>query len=266
MLRALVRACHPLPTVTMTVVISVIGWSVGWRWPGLGGVALAVLLGQLSVGWSNDAVDAVDDTLAGRGEKPVVSGQVTPRTLGVLAGLALAGSAALSWGVAGALGGSFHVVAVLLAWAYNARLSRTRWSWVPYAVAFACVPPFLTYGVDAAPPPAWMVVVFAVLGVTAHVANALPDIDSDRAAGLGGAVVHWGARRSVRIAWVLLSCGTAILASVALPRSPLLALWVVAGLLAAAGYAARSRSPEALFRALLLAVAVDLVALVLAAS
>jgi len=250
----------------MTVVITVIGWSVGWRWPQIAGVSLAVLLGQLSVGWSNDAVDAADDRRAGRAEKPTVAGDLSPRLLGVAAGLALAASAVQSWHVAGWTGGSFHVAAVLQAWAYNAGLSRTVWSWAPYALAFACVPPFLTYGLDGSAPPAWLVAVFSIIGVSAHIANALPDLGSDRSVGLGGAVVRWGERTSSRLAWVLLAAGTLILAVVAAPRSVLLLVWVVAGFVAARVYAARSTSPDALFHALLVAVAVDLVAMVVAAS
>lgn len=259
-LPALARACHPLPTAAMTVVITVIGWSVGWRLPAILGVTAAVLLGQLSVGWSNDAIDAGHDRAAGRAEKPTVRGEVSPRTLAVLACVALLASAVTSWWVAGLLGGTFHVVAVLLAWAYNAGLSRTAWSWVPYLLAFACVPPFLTLGLDRTAPPAWLVVVFAAVGVSAHIANALPDVESDRAAGLGGAVVAWGARRSALVAWVLLGASTAVLALVA--STPVLVAWVLLGYVAALVLAARSSSADALFHALLLAVAVDLVAIV----
>ena len=35
-----------------------------------------------------------------------------------------------------------------MAWLYNLRLSRTVWSWLPYAVAFGCAPLFLSLGLD----------------------------------------------------------------------------------------------------------------------
>jgi 4-hydroxybenzoate polyprenyltransferase len=264
--RALVRACHPLPTVAVTGVVTACAWSLGWRGPSLAGVLLAVLLGQLSVGWSNDAVDAEDDERAGRVEKPTVSGAVTVRALWVVACVALAASAAQSWHVAGLTGGSFHVAAVLLAWGYNAGLSRTSWSWVPYALAFGCVPPFLTFGLDGSPPPLWLVAVFSIIGVSAHVANALRDLASDRGAGLGGAVVRWGPVTSARAGWGLLALGTLILAVVAARRSVLLLTVVLAGFLGARTYAARSGSPNAMFHGLLIAVAVDMVAVVVAAS
>ena len=266
MLRALARACHPLPTVAVTSVVTACGWSVGWRWPVVGGLLLAVLLGQLSVGWSNDAVDADDDRRAGRTEKPTVAGTVTTRTLGVGAGVALAASAAQSWHVAGWTGGSFHVTAVLLAWAYNLWLSRTVWSWLPYALAFGCVPPFLTFGLDGSTPPWWLVAVFSIIGVSAHLANALRDVASDRAAGLGGAVVRWGPLTSARVCWALLGLGTLILAVEAAHQSLLLLVLVLAGLVGARLYAVRSGSRDAMFRGLLIAVAVDVVAVVVAAS
>ena len=266
MLRALIRACHPLPTVAVTSVVTACGWSVGWRWPAVVGVLLAVLLGQLSVGWSNDAIDADDDRRAGRAEKPTVAGRVTTRTLWVGAGVALVASAAQSWHVAGWTGGSFHVAAVLLAWTYNVRLSRTVWSWLPYALAFGCVPPFLTFGLDGSAPPWWLVAVFSVIGVSAHLANALRDVASDRAAGLGGAVVRWGPVTSARVGWVLLALGTLVLAAEAAHQSVLLLVLVLAGFISAQLYAVRSSSADAMFRGLLIAVAVDVVAVVIAAA
>ena len=55
---ALVRACHPLPTVAVTAIATGFAWILGWHGPSLAGVAVCVLVGQLSVGWSNDAHDA----------------------------------------------------------------------------------------------------------------------------------------------------------------------------------------------------------------
>ena len=41
-------------------------------------VALAVLAGQLSVGWSNDYLDRERDRAAGRTDKPVAAGELSP--------------------------------------------------------------------------------------------------------------------------------------------------------------------------------------------
>ena len=56
-LRGLVVACHPLPCLAVTAFIA--GWAVSVGLPAgrVLLVAVAVLLGQLSIGWCNDAVD-----------------------------------------------------------------------------------------------------------------------------------------------------------------------------------------------------------------
>ena len=238
---------------------------MGWRWPAVAGLLLAVLLGQLSVGWSNDAIDADDDRRAGRVEKPTCR---VPSRRGPCGPepswpsrrprRRLARGRLDRW--------DFHVAAVLLAWAYNAGLSRTVWSWVPYALAFGFVPPFLTFGLDGSAPPWWLVAVFAIIGVSAHLANALRDVESDRAAGLGGAVVRWGQVTSARVGWTLLAVGTLILAVVAAERSAVLLVARPRRLPRRGLYAARSGSPDAMFRGLLIAVAVDVVAVLVAAS
>jgi 4-hydroxybenzoate polyprenyltransferase len=127
------------------------------------------------------------------------------------------------------------------------------------------VTPLLTYGLDGSAPAAWMVAVFAVVGVSAHLANALPDLEIDRAAGVGGAAVSLGPRRTAALAWALLALGSVLL-GVVLWRGDdrLLAIGVVVGYAAAWLLALRSRHRAAMFRGLLAAVGLDLVVLVLA--
>jgi 4-hydroxybenzoate polyprenyltransferase len=264
--RALVRACHPLPTVAVTAVIAAFAWSLGWRGGPFVVLVLAVLTGQLSVGWSNDAHDAELDVRAGRTGKPVVAATVSVRALWAVAVGALIVTSVLSWTVAGAVGGTFHVFSVAMAWLYNLRLSRTVLSWLPYALAFGAVPPFLTYGLDGSGPPPWSVAVFAIVGVSAHLANALPDLESDRSSGIGGLVVRLGAPRSELLCWSLLTVGTAILVSVTAAQRPAVATAALLALVAAAVWSWRSSAPSTTFRALLLVVGVDVVALVVAAG
>lgn len=260
------RACHPAPTVVVTLVITAFGYSLGWRSPGLWWLALAVLLGQLSVGWSNDAFDAGLDARVGRSSKPTVSGAVTARALWVGAVAALIAASALSWAVAGLVGGSFHVFSILMAWLYNTVLSRTSWSWLPYALAFGAVPGFLTFGLAGTAPPAWMVVVFAIVGVSAHLANAVPDIEDDRAAGVDGLAVRLGVRRSLLACWTLLGIGTAILAAVTMPEQVALAATVVVAFVVAVIVASTWRRRGAAFAALMSVVVIDVGVLVLAAG
>jgi len=40
-------------------------------------VTIAVLLGQLSIGWQNDWTDAERDRAAGRADKPISAGEIS---------------------------------------------------------------------------------------------------------------------------------------------------------------------------------------------
>ena len=64
--RALAGACHPAPTVAVTAVAVLLSVGVGLEGADLVLLGLAVLTGQLSIGWSNDALDASRDAAAGR--------------------------------------------------------------------------------------------------------------------------------------------------------------------------------------------------------
>lgn len=263
---ALARACHPAPTVAMTTVITLVGVALGWRGAAVFGLAISVLVGQLSVGWSNDAFDAQVDRRAGRFGKPVVAGLVTPRQLWWAAASALAVSCLLSWVVAGWLGGSFHVFSLAMAWLYNVALSRTPWSWLPYALAFSAVPAFLAYGVDGQPPDPWLVAVFAIVGVSAHLANALPDLDTDRAVGLDGAAVRLGSKTTALVCWILLGIGSGLLSVAVWPAMPALSLAVGSAFVAAVVVAATTQRRAVGFYALIGMVLVDVVVLITASA
>ncbi|MEV0040413.1 UbiA family prenyltransferase [Streptomyces sp. NPDC050804] len=183
---ALLGACHPGPTAAVTLLITGLAVAAGQSASGCLLVAAAVLTGQLSVGWSNDALDAARDTAAGRTAKPVVRGAVGARTVGAAALIALALCVPLSLAY-GWPAGAVHLVGVAAAWTYNLRLKSTVLSWLPYAVGFAALPAFVTLGLPGQPRPAWWIVTAAALvGVGAHLGNVLPDVDSDLALGVRG--------------------------------------------------------------------------------
>jgi 4-hydroxybenzoate polyprenyltransferase len=262
-IQGLSKACHPLPTVAVSLVITAYAWSLGWSgWP-LAAVFITVFIGQLSVGWSNDAHDVHLDTKVGRSSKPTVTEDITAQSLWFAAVAALCISIALSWIVAGWVGGSFHVFALVMAWLYNIRLSRTAWSWFPYALAFGSAPAFLTYGLSGEPPTFWSVAMFAIIGVSAHLANALPDADSDASADMGGAVISLGTRRSLQLCWLLLAVGTGILIVVSIRTNAWLASIVAIAYLLAVTAGTRSRQRTAKFHAVIAVVVVNVCALVL---
>ncbi|MET9951745.1 UbiA family prenyltransferase [Streptomyces sp. NPDC006339] len=208
---ALLRSCHPEPTLAVTVFVTALAAASGRGASGTAAVAAAVLAGQLSVGWCNDAVDAARDTAAGRPDKPVAAGALSPRTVAVAATAALLVCVPLSLlsGVPAALA---HLTGVVAGgWAYNLALKRTRLSPLPYAVGFASLPAFVTLGLPGHPWPAWWAVVTsALLGVGAHGLNVLPDIEDDLAAGVRGLPQRLGALLSRRLALAVLLAAVAV--------------------------------------------------------
>ncbi|WP_448316390.1 UbiA family prenyltransferase [Streptomyces sp. CO7] len=184
--RLLLRASHPEPAFAVTAFVAALAVTAGRGTTGSAAVAAAVFAGQLSVGWCNDTIDAGRDRDCGRRDKPVAAGELSPRTAGLAAAAALALCVPLSL-LGGIAAGAVHLVGVASAWAYNLALKRTLLSPLPYAVSFGTLPAFVTLGLpDGAWPAWWATAAAALLGVGAHVANVLPDIEDDLVAGVRG--------------------------------------------------------------------------------
>lgn len=237
----LLHASHPAPALTVTALVTALVLAVGASVPVAAGVGVAVLAGQLSVGWSNDASDAEDDVAAQRLDKPVVRGLVDVRRLWVAAGAALVVTVPASLLAMGAVPGALHVLAVLAAWAYNLRLKDTPASPLPYAVAFGLLPVIVAAlaepPIEAAP---WWGIVCACVGVAAHLANTAPDVDSDRRVGRGGLAVVLGSAASRALAVALVAtAATVTLVSLA-PAPSALVLWTLGCVASIAGLAAVS--------------------------
>ena len=163
-------------------------------------LTVAVFAGQLSIGISNDALDAPRDRAVGRTDKPVARGDVSVRTAWAAASgtllVALALSAPLGWRMLAA-----HALMLGSAWAYNAGLKATPWSIVPFLVSFGTFPSLATL---AAPDPAfaegWAWVAGAALGAAVHLTNVLPDLDDDARTGVRGLPHRLGPRASAVVA------------------------------------------------------------------
>ncbi|HEY0616203.1 MAG TPA: UbiA family prenyltransferase [Kribbella sp.] len=184
-LKGLAMASHPGPTVAVTTLVTVVAWSTGRSAAGCFLVAAAVLTGHLSIGWSNDAIDATRDSSVDRRDKPIVIGLVGRRTVWIGAVVMAAVCLPLSL-ASGFLAGLTHIGTVAAAWAYNLKLKSTPISWVPYAVAFGLLPSFVTLGTADTWAPWWASAATALLGVGAHLANVVPDLADDLATGVRG--------------------------------------------------------------------------------
>lgn len=205
--RALWGSTHPGPSLVVTALALALGVAVGlepWR---LVLLTLAVLSGQLSVGISNDALDAPRDRAVGRRDKPLARGDVSVRAAWIAASLALvvalALSAPLGWRMVAA-----HALAIGSAWAYNAGLKGTPLSIVPFLVSFGVFPSLATLSAAqpqfAAP---WVWIAGAALGAAVHLTNVLPDLDDDAATGIRGLPHRLGPRVSAILAALAVSAG-----------------------------------------------------------
>lgn len=206
---ALLLSTHPAPAAAVTVVALVLGLATGLA--PLQVVVLTLVIGvdQLSVGWSNDWIDAPRDRATGRLDKPVARGDVDAALVRNAAFGALAMSIAGGF-LLGPAAGIAHAVFVLSAWAYNAGLKSTVLSVLPYIVSFGLLPGIVTL---AASPPAapqwWATAAGALLGVAAHFANVLPDLEDDRRTGVRGLPHRFGIRGAGITACAALVAGAA---------------------------------------------------------
>ena len=196
--KAAVMLCHPGPSLLVTAVAVAAGGLLTASppgWPATIRLALIVLPAQLATGAANDLADVADDRRS-KPHKPLVRGAVpagAARAIAVigtavaLVAALTAGPAALAFAAAGAGAGL----------AYDLGLKRSPLAVLAWWAGFTALP----FGVAAVtsslrPGLAWALPLTALLAVLLHVANALPDLAGDRAAGVRSLPVLLGRRRA----------------------------------------------------------------------
>jgi 4-hydroxybenzoate polyprenyltransferase len=225
---ALLRAAHPAPTAAVSVFAALLAASAGVPPSTAAVLVAAVLAGQLSIGWSNDRLDAARDRAVERRDKPLATGELAERTVDAALAVAVVCciglSAALGWRAAVA-----HLGAVACGWLYNAGVKATVLSWLPYALAFGALPAVATLARPSpAAPAAWVLATGALLGAAAHLANAVPDLAEDDRTGVRGLPQRLGGRASLVLAAVLLLAASVTVA-LGPRRAPAAASWAGLG-------------------------------------
>lgn len=264
---ALIRASHPIPCLAVSSFAVLFSLGSGIPLERSLVIFFAVLLQQISVGLSNDWIDNKIDKAANRKDKPSVNGLVKVSELraGSLIALVLALFVSFWVGV----GASLIMLLMLSAgWAYNLGM-KSNWSSVlPYAVGFGAIPVFA--GLAAPMPfwtPTWVIAVAALLGVSAHFANVLPDIVEDKLTGVNALPHILGPRISsiVIAATALLATFLVVSQSKSLqPIMALVGLFTVALLVGfASALSLKEKPPRIVFPLLMLTSFVNVVLLVL---
>lgn len=203
-LREVFRASHFMPCVTVTAITALLAYASGQK-SKIFLLAAAVLFGQFSVGWCNDYLDRNRDRLAGRTDKPIVSGNVQAATIMWLSIMALILSVPLSFAY-GKGAGIVHLIALVSAFLYNFRLKNSRLSILTFAVSFGLLPVFVAQGAPVPyVPAAWIIIASGLLGVAIHFQNVIPDLEYDAKTGIKGFPHYFSSDRALLIGSVFLT-------------------------------------------------------------
>lgn len=187
---------------------------------------------QFSIGALNDIVDAPRD----RGRPRVKP--LADRLIGIgWARTILVASATAGFALASMSGGPTLLIALggaACGYAYDLRLSRTAWAWLPLTLALPLVPAFAWAGATGAVSGELLALtpIAMLAGGGLAVGNALADIEADRAATAPSIAIRVGRPAAWRLHGLALG-GAAGLAFVVLPPDP--PSLAVAGLVAGSG-------------------------------
>ena len=160
-------------------------------------IGFAMTAIQASIGALNDLVDAPRD----RGRSPakaiaegLVSRPVAWVVVGLAATIGFALSAASGWAALGVA-----IAGAACGYAYDLRLSRTAWAWLPLAVALPLVPIYAWVSATGSVPQGLLLLVpiGMLAGGGLALGNALADLEADAASGTSTIATRLGRRAAV---------------------------------------------------------------------
>jgi 4-hydroxybenzoate polyprenyltransferase len=236
---AAIRIIHPFPTLLNVAATAGLAFVAAHGTPDASALVRMVLFmffAQSAIGVTNDLFDRELDARA-KPWKPLVSGRVQPSTAVVLdvACIVAAAVLALTLGITSFWLGMLGMACGL---AYDARLKRSIFSALPFMIAIPTLPiwVWVTLGEwqDAL---WWLLPLGALIGLSLHLANTLPDLTDDARYGVRGLAHRLGAARSTAVGWTSFA----------------LALAISVALVPALDYDLRVYAPVAAFGALTLA-------------
>lgn len=194
----ILRLVHPFPSLVDGLLVGGIVVVAGGAVDVAARLGAAMTLIQFGIGAANDVLDAPFDQ-ARRG-KPIPTGQLSRAVATLLAvgclvaGMALSvpsGPLVLAVAIAGAAAGL----------AYDVRLKRTPWAWVPFAIGIPLLPVYGWLGATGGLPGAFLVLVpaAALAGAAIALGNGLVDPEVDHASGATTPAVRLGTGRAWRL-------------------------------------------------------------------
>ena len=224
-LMAYLRLPHAAPIVAVmatTAALSFViaGWDASWTRRTL--MLLAMLGAQVVIGVVNELVDA-DTDAAVRPDKPLPSGRVTRR--GAMAML-VAGATAMVLAAAplGLAAWALCLLGCGLGVAYSVWFKPTVLAWLPYLLALPLLPIWVAVVHDRFRPALLVLYPLGACAVLAvHLAQAVPDVAADRAAGIDSLTTRLGEARTLALCWG--ACALSAVAAVAAGRAFAVEMW-----------------------------------------
>lgn len=194
---------HFTPLAMVVVMTGLLAWIVGGSsltGSELARLLLAMLGGQLVVGITNELVDSETDRLT-KPSKPIPAGLVSRRGAVLLGavGLALMLIAGSSFG---ALSFLLLLIGTGTGVAYSLWFKRGAFAWLPYLIALPLLPIWVAVSLGRYEPALLMLYPLGALAVlSVQLAQSIPDIDADRAAGIDSVTTRLGETRSLWLCW-----------------------------------------------------------------
>jgi 4-hydroxybenzoate polyprenyltransferase len=210
------RIIHPFPTLLNVAAtaglaaVAVGGMPDGAR---LARMLLMMLFVQSTIGIVNDLFDRDLDART-KPWKPLSSGVISPGMGVALAGACAAASVVLA-ATLGAGGFALGLLGLACGLSYDAGLKRTSLSAAPLMIAIPTLPLWVWVSLDRWDAVLWWIVPLgALIGLSLHLANTLPDVESDAAHGVRGFAHRIGQHAAKLLAWA--SFGAALALAVAI--------------------------------------------------
>ncbi|MDZ5621274.1 UbiA family prenyltransferase [Nocardioides sp. HM23] len=179
----LVQAAHAKQAIVTALVMGGVAVLADRPAQEAGVILLTVLVGQTILGWHNDIVDKARDEAHRTPRKPIADGRLDPGAAWyaiVVAALILVPLSITT----GITAGAIYLVSVCVGMLGNVVLRTGFFSWVTWAVSFAMLPAYLSYGgwggqAVGEPPETAITILAALLGIGVHFMRAVWGLVAD---------------------------------------------------------------------------------------
>ncbi|HWJ82916.1 MAG TPA: UbiA family prenyltransferase [Nocardioides sp.] len=183
----LLQTTHPKQAVVTALALGGVAVLTGREPREVGVIVCTVLVGQAMLGWHNDVVDRRKDQDNQAPGKPVADGRLDPGTVwyAIVAAFWVLLPLAVTTGITA---GCIYMGSVAVGMLGNVLLRTGFFSWWSWAVSFAMLPAYLSYGgwggqALGSPPETSITVLAALLGIGVHFTRSVWGLVADHAEG-----------------------------------------------------------------------------------